>query len=712
MVVANIQTLGREYNLVWYDQSIGLKDTATEISQASSPPTVEASIDQSTQDGVKNAATEISKVLSTATTETTNQLSNENVDSPKSTITKVDSEVKVIFVNDYVSAILQVSSTNDFDNVDQIAVDLEGGDLSIGGRISLIQIAVTREGKTSVYVFDLIEGKMDYMSKGALIHRLLSDFSVKKIFHDCTDDTVALLNQYNISVCNAFDTQIGHALLTNAPDKFGLNTILRTYGSRENTLKEAVVHAKEAWESRPLDPMLLDYAVQDVKYLAFAYKNLKTALDEKGLFEDAGLKSQMRVAFNGELQGGKVPGNVLPLSTPLGAANFLTFRGDRCHPCVTDHPVALEPPTAADADGADHRDVEGSESCMDVDTDRQDLDLLVSLLPSPVSERIRQLQKYEHISEITLDIGRLPDVWYLNCKGSDADDYDPRAHSSEEVVGHIVRREDVESTTQHPMLGRFNTANRASVGTTLHRVSRRLNLNYDVTGLTLRVGITSPRAGHMISDILRSGRSCLFVGRPGAGKTTLLRHSARVLARHNRVEIIDTTNEIAGDGDTPHRVIGRARRMMVRKDSSTHQVMIEAVQNHTPDYIIVDEVRDRGEVHAAVDIANRGVQIIATAYGTVMTDLLQNPELCELLGGVQTVILGDNEASRRGIPKVVRERKALPVFEVIIELRGREHFVIYHNVSGAVDDKLQGKRIVVEDRREIGGNIVVRNILV
>jgi stage III sporulation protein SpoIIIAA len=408
--------------------------------------------------------------------------------------------------------------------------------------------------------------------------------------------------------------------------------------------------------------------------------------------------------------------SILSATDPIGSEKFLTFHGEECTPVMSDLPGV---PLVIDCDG--EAEQAGAGLTM---SDRVDLDLLVGLLSREVSQTILSSPRYGEITEIVMDLHRPPVVWYSSIT---AKDISSKVDSSREELLQcsVVSQSDLKGILQNSKLGRFHHANRACIASTIHRVSRRLNLNRDVIGLTLRVGRTAPRAGDVLSDILRSGRSILLLGAPGSGKTTLLRHAARILAERNRVEVIDTTNEIAGDSDVPHKSIGRARRMMVSPDSSTHQVMIEAVQNHTPEFVIVDEIRSRREVDAAADIARRGVGIVATAHGKVLQDLLQNPELCGLLGGIQTVILGDDEAKARQEKKkhnnesndekvkakVVQERKAMPVFDVLIEIRDRDHYAIHHNLATAVSDTLLSKNIVVEERRrDKNGTIKIKNV--
>src|SRR6267142_406387 len=249
---------------------------------------------------------------------------------------------------------------------------------------------------------------------------------------------------------------------------------------------------------------------------------------------------------------------------------------------------------------------------------------------------------------------------------------------------------------------------------TLHRISALRNRAGKVVGLTLRVGRAVYGTVEIIRDIVESGRSILLLGRPGVGKTTMLREVARVLADDlgKRVVVVDTSNEIAGDGDIPHPGIGRARRMQVPTPSLQHAVMIEAVENHMPEVVVIDEIGTEAEALAARTIAERGVQLIATAHGNSIDNLLMNPTLADLLGGIQTVTLSDEEARRRGTQKTVLERKAPPTFDTLVEIRNREEFSIYHDTVSVVDAFLRGRSTRPEVRiRKAEGFKVVAEVV-
>jgi nucleoside-triphosphatase THEP1 len=214
----------------------------------------------------------------------------------------------------------------------------------------------------------------------------------------------------------------------------------------------------------------------------------------------------------------------------------------------------------------------------------------------------------------------------------------------------------------------------------------------------------------IIRDVVEAGRSILLLGKPGVGKTTLLREVARVLADEmgKRVVIVDTSNEIAGDGDIPHPGIGRARRMQVATPSLQHAVMIEAVENHMPEVVVIDEIGTEQEAGAARTIAERGVQLIATAHGQTLENLMLNPTLSDLVGGVQTVTLGDEEARRRGTQKSVLERKAPPTFQTLVEIQAYQRVALYQDVAQTVDAILLGMPVAPEIRsRDASGELSV-----
>jgi len=272
-----------------------------------------------------------------------------------------------------------------------------------------------------------------------------------------------------------------------------------------------------------------------------------------------------------------------------------------------------------------------------------------------------------------------------------------------------ITREDNDYVIHR--VGAFTLDNRAGIERTLHRISGIRNRREVVVGLTCRVGRAVFGTVDILRDVVESGKNLLLLGRPGIGKTTLLRESARVLSTEmvKRVIIVDTSNEIGGDGDIPHPGIGASRRMQVPRPDLQHAVMIEAVENHMPEVIVIDEIGTEAEAQAARTIAERGVQLIATAHGNTLDNLLMNPTLSDLLGGIHAVTLSDEEARRRGTQKTVLERKAPPTFDTLVEIRNRDEFSVYHETASVVDSFLRGRSIKPEVRiRKEGGYEVLQ----
>lgn len=323
-----------------------------------------------------------------------------------------------------------------------------------------------------------------------------------------------------------------------------------------------------------------------------------------------------------------------------------------------------------------------------------DSQLLLAVLPLAVRRLLAELPDLEHLTEVVLDLGRLPEARFPDRTVELGE-----ARVNADDIAHVVAK-----------VGAFGRDNRAGIERTLHRISAIRNRRGDVIGLTCRVG----RAVYGTVDIVRPeierGASLLLLGRPGVGKTTLLREAARVLADDlgKRVIVVDTSNEIAGDGDVPHPGIGRARRMQVASPDAQHAVMIEAVENHMPEVIVIDEIGTQAEALAARTIAERGVQLIATAHGNTLDNLMQNPTLADLVGGIHAVTLSDEEARRRRTQKTVLERKAPPTFEVLIEIQAKDRLAVYDGLAEVVDARLRGAPIEPEVRqRRADGEVEV-----
>jgi stage III sporulation protein SpoIIIAA len=311
-----------------------------------------------------------------------------------------------------------------------------------------------------------------------------------------------------------------------------------------------------------------------------------------------------------------------------------------------------------------------------------DLDLMLDVLPEHIAEVVRELDDSENLLEIVMDLGRLPKARFVN--------------REEKLSKKEISYEDIKAITNS--ISDFDDDNRAGIERTLHRISAIRNRHGDVVGLTFRIGRAVYGTSDIIQDLIESGSSILILGRPGVGKTTILREAARILADTARVIIVDTSNEIGGDGDVPHPAVGAARRMQVAQPSLQHEVMIEAVENHNPEVIVIDEIGRELEAMAARTIAERGVQLIGTAHGNTLENLLLNPTLSDLVGGIESVTLSDDEARRRGTQKTVLERRSPPTFDVLVEIQDRNQIAVQSDVSAAVDALLRGYPLAPEIR--------------
>lgn len=313
-----------------------------------------------------------------------------------------------------------------------------------------------------------------------------------------------------------------------------------------------------------------------------------------------------------------------------------------------------------------------------------DLHKLLEIFPLDIRKAIEDHPQKDSLIEIVMDLGRKPEARFSNhsCYLSD----------------NVITKEDLEHCISR--VGHFGGDNRAGIERTLHRISAIRNRNGEIIGLTCRIGRAVFGTILMIRDLIETGQSILLLGRPGVGKTTALREIARVLADdlNKRVVIIDTSNEIAGDGDIPHPAIGRARRMQVTRPELQHQVMIEAVENHMPEVIVIDEIGTELEALAARTIAERGVQLVGTAHGNQIENLIKNPTLSDLVGGIQSVTLGDDEARRRGSQKTVLERKAPPTFQIGIEMWERHKWVVHEDLAHTIDNLLRNKAPIIQVR--------------
>ncbi len=327
------------------------------------------------------------------------------------------------------------------------------------------------------------------------------------------------------------------------------------------------------------------------------------------------------------------------------------------------------------------------------------LDALFDVLPPSIVASLKRIEQFNELIEVVMDLGRPPESRYAG------------DHAGEQ----ILRNDEIATADIEYVLGRiseFDADNRAGIARTLHRISAIKNRRSAVVGLTCRVGRAVYGTLGIIEDIITSGKSILLLGRPGIGKTTMLREAARVLAESRRVVIVDTSNEIGGDGDIPHPAVGRARRMQVATPNLQHEVMIEAVENHNPQVIVIDEIGRAAEAEAARTIAERGVQLIGTAHGQTLENLMANPTLSDLVGGIESVTLSDEEARRRGTQKTVLERRAPPTFDILIEIQDRHRLLVHPDVGQAVDSLLRGKPPMAELRYYDGGEIKIEKVRV
>jgi stage III sporulation protein SpoIIIAA len=321
-----------------------------------------------------------------------------------------------------------------------------------------------------------------------------------------------------------------------------------------------------------------------------------------------------------------------------------------------------------------------------------DLDALIDVIPPNIRQSLVGSPHNNELLEIIMDLGRLPEARY----------------SDQELIlnQREVTREDIDYVVSR--IGEFSGDNRAGIERTLHRISGMRNREGNIIGLTCRVGRAVFGTVKIIQDLVESGKNVLLLGRPGIGKTTMLREVARVLADNfnKRVIVVDTSNEIAGDGDIPHPAIGHARRMQVPSPDMQHAVMIEAVENHMPEVIVIDEIGTSLEAEAARTIAERGVQLIGTAHGSSLENLTMNPTLSDLIGGIQTVTLSDEEARRRRTQKSILERKAPPTFDILVEIQERDKVIVHPDVTESVDAILHSRKQKIELRwKDVDGNI-------
>jgi stage III sporulation protein SpoIIIAA len=325
-----------------------------------------------------------------------------------------------------------------------------------------------------------------------------------------------------------------------------------------------------------------------------------------------------------------------------------------------------------------------------------DLEVLLNVLPMSLVQPLRQIGRFGELIEIVMDLGRAPEARYVHAEQGIGGSPTIVKEETLYLRSNEIERDDIDYVVGR--IREFDDDNRAGITRTLHRISAIKNRRHEVVGLTCRVGRAVFGTLGIVEDLITSGKSVLLLGRPGVGKTTMLREAARILAENRRVVVVDTSNEIGGDGDIAHPAVGKARRMQVSTPSRQHEVMIEAVENHNPQVIVIDEIGREQEAEAARTIAERGVQLVGTAHGQTLENLMMNPTLSDLIGGIESVTLSDEEARRRGTQKTVLERRAPPTFDVLIELRDRHRVLVHHSVSEVVDALLRNKLPTAELR--------------
>jgi stage III sporulation protein SpoIIIAA len=574
-------------------------------------------------------------------------------------------------INDYdtlQNAMLQINYEN------TIAVDCEGTSTGRFGKLCLVQIAT----RNNQYIFDLLVDDSDvYDQMMEFLRELLESDNIKKIFHDCRQDSGILFTQYDIHLRNVYDCQPVYALLCKVQNRtiqaqVTLNELCRAYGYAGKANK-AAEHCN--WDVRPMTTRMIQIAASAVQFLVEIHEKM---MEE---FEHSYVETISDVSR-------RYVEHLIDSDSIISESFRAKLTKD----------AELKPVDII-------RDSEVDPIVFQV---KNESDKLLAVLPQHIADRIRSSLSEERINMLTefvMDSGRPFEMIFRE----DRVDLTVSDDSDELVV---VTEYDIQNTAYQL---RFGQDNRAGINETLHRISAIHNRDNEIVGLTLRIGRAVIGLSSLIRDILKRKESILFLGHPGSGKTTVIRDVARYMADKYRVIIVDTSCEIGGFGNLPHKAVGRSRRMQVQDIKQQQQVMIQAVQNHTPEIIIIDEIGTKKETLAARTISQRGVTVFASAHGD-LPSILKNPEVSDLLGGVETVILGDEASKRTKGQKLQQQLRHDPIFTTVIELSPDElcSWTVYSNVKETAKSILAGTPYHRERRtfdEESGEVIITREVI-
>lgn len=571
------------------------------------------------------------------------------------------------------------------------ALDCEGVNLGPEpDSLTLVQLAFEDGAILLVDVFE--EPGLLYA-----LRKFLEDPVVTKVVHDCRMDAAAIKAAAGIALAGVFDTQVAYMSLDGAARRAlpGLHAVLGRYAPepddhpdheaaarRKAEMRDHMARSPAMWRERPLDEVALAYAADDVARLLDARQAmLDEGADETRVLELSASRCGCPAAPRPG--AGQAGGVVLE-------SGWLTF-----DPARRFRPVYEQDEAAAaashDSNAAELARLAQAEMAAEWAAEHGDLNELVRVLPAAFQEFVMgALSPGDTLVDLVMDLGRPPHARVYTSDGT--------RKTVRMPPDTKITRSDIDAVCDELQ---FGNKNRAGIPGTLHRVSAMRDADGTVFGLTARVGRWFHGAEKMAPDLVLGRASLLVVGRPGAGKTTALRDIARLKAETESVVIVDTSSEIAGVGTVPHASIGHARRMVVPDVARQHDVMIEAVQNHTPDVVVIDEIGTAREANAARSVCQRGVQLIATAHGRVVADLVRSNDMNQLVGGKNTVVLSTVEAKARGCPQTQVERQSSSSFRVAIEMIGSEHWVVHHNVNRAIDAILGGRPYEVEVRRAV-----------